>query len=118
MKLLELRRWRSSFLGRKSIGVGSLNSLRLDSAFMRRSSLTVRGRENEVTIGSSSSVVNCRILILGNHNSITVGKWGTAARIGDNDSVVPWGAAGEDVHHAQALSEGVPTERGRGGSRS
>ena len=29
---------------------------------------------------------------------------GTAARIGDNDSVVPWGAAGEDVHHAQALS--------------
>jgi hypothetical protein len=43
---------------------------------------------------------------------------GTAARIGDNDSVVPWGAAGEDVHHAQALSEGVPTERGRGGSRS
>lgn len=41
---------------------------------------------------------------------------GTAARIGDIDSVVPWGATGEDVHHAQALSEGVPPERGRGGS--
>jgi len=43
---------------------------------------------------------------------------GTAARIGDNDSVVPWGATGEDVHHAQAVPQGVPTERDRGGSRS
>jgi hypothetical protein len=43
---------------------------------------------------------------------------GTAARIGDIDSVVPWGAAGEDVHHAQAVPQGVPPERDRGGSRS
>ena len=43
---------------------------------------------------------------------------GTGARIGDNDSVVPWGAAGEDVHHAQAVPQGVPPERDRGGSRS
>ncbi len=43
---------------------------------------------------------------------------GTAARIGDNDSVVPCGATGEDVHHAQAVPHGGPPERGRGGSRS
>jgi len=43
---------------------------------------------------------------------------GTGARIGDNDSVVPWGASGEDVHHAQAVPQGVPPERDRGGSRS
>ena len=43
---------------------------------------------------------------------------GTAARIGDIDSVVPFGAAGEDVHHAQAVPQGVPPERDRGRSLS
>ena len=57
------------------------------------------------------------VIIASVPSSLTAQK-GTAARIGDNDSVVPWGAAGEDVHHAQAVPEGVPTERGRGGSRS
>ena len=52
------------------------------------------------------------------HVPSSAGELGTAARIGDNDSVVPWGAAGEDVHHAQAVPQGVPPERGRGGSRS
>ena len=45
-------------------------------------------------------------------------SFGTAARIGDIDSVVPFGAAGEDVHHAQAVPQGVPPERDRGRSLS
>lgn len=45
--------------------------------------------------------------------SPTAGDWwgpslGTAARVGDAESVVLCGAAGKDVHYAQAVSSGVP----------
>lgn len=45
------------------------------------------------------------------------GAWGTAAGVGDSRSVVPSGATGEDVLHAQAPPQGVPRGRRARGSQ-
>lgn len=54
---------------------------------------------------------------MGTAASVLLGARRTAAGVGDSRSVVPSGATGEDVLHAQAPPQGVPRGRRARGSQ-